>query len=446
MDPRGRKPGEEQTFVGTGPVLVTGAGGFLGKDLIRHLLDQGFHARAMLRWGTVSPFHPDDRLEWVHADMRDVESLKRAVMGSSAVVHLAAAKNDEPYSLEVNVTGARLLVDACRIAGCSRLINVSTQSAKIGRKGRYGLTKSAADQTFHSAGLSTTTLRPSVIYGEGKSGVFGFIAYAVQKSPLIPVLGDGNWLSAPVYVGDVSSAICSCLRNRRTIGKTYDIGGPELVTLDGLIDGICGALKVRRRKVHVPFRMALLGARVLSAILPRSPVTVSNVLVLSENTRIDIEPARNDFGFDPIPLDRGLTKVFQKSSLTAEGMIAADFRRIARYLIDVDPEPELVRRYLDAHKLLLGGVPCSEINYVRRHPAALPYLDAAAGVLASQSQFRRQIVVAAAILEASPRHADIFLKTFDHRAKALWQCVVLGVVSAFKILVGVPWLLMIRES
>ena len=99
----------------SGPaILVTGAGGFIGKDLVARLLGHGFHVRAMVRSAAGSSSFPrHERLQIVHADMRDQSSLERAVQSCTAVVHLAAAKADEKESENINVGGARRLVRAC---------------------------------------------------------------------------------------------------------------------------------------------------------------------------------------------------------------------------------------------------------------------------------------------------------------------------------------------
>jgi NADH dehydrogenase len=124
----------------------------------------------------------------------------------------------------------------------------------------------------------------------------------------VPVLGNGRWISAPVYIGDVSGAIVSCLDEDSTIGRSYDIGGPDQISFDELIDRISAALGLRRRKLHVPFPVALTAAGVLARLLPRPPVTVSNVLGSNQDTHIDITPARRDFGFDPLQLDVGIKR------------------------------------------------------------------------------------------------------------------------------------------
>ncbi|HZO82834.1 MAG TPA: NAD-dependent epimerase/dehydratase family protein [Candidatus Binataceae bacterium] len=428
-------------------VLVTGAGGFIGRDLVRRLGEAGWRVRAMVRGGAAA-LQGVGGLEVVRADMRDEESLRRAVEGAAVVVHLAAAKADEADSEDVNVRGAERLVRACRASGCARLINVSTQSAGIARKGLYARTKLAAERVFIGSGLQVTNLRPSLVYGEEQGGVFGTVVKFVRRLPMVPVLGDGRWLSAPIYVGDVSRAIIACIEHDATIGKTYLIGGPEIISFDELIDRICAALGVRRRKVHIPFVLSLWVARTMRAIWPGCPITVSNVLGSNQNVELDIEPARRDFGFDPLPLERGLELVLDARTNHvggASGSAADDFRLIARYLLDVEPPPELVERYVAAERKLLGGEASPEWEAVRRHPRLLPYLDAAAGVLARRSLLRRKILLAAAVLEASPAYADFFLAEVDGRAAAvlalLWQ----GARGAIMLTLGMPLLFVIRR-
>src|SRR5258706_4438658 len=267
-----------------GPILVTGAGGFIGRDFVLRMIARGLYVRAMLRPGAESPFPPHERLQITHANLRDADTLVPAVRGCAAVVHLAAAKADEKESEDVNVGGARRLVRACELAGCRRLINISTQSTKIARKGIYARTKHAADEVFHGSALDVTSLLPSVVYGETKGGVFGTILQVLQKAPIVLVLGDGKWISAPVYVGDVCAAVTACLETPRTIGNAYDIGGPDPVGFDDLIDRIGAAIGRRPPKLHVPFTIALRIARVVSR-LPKAPITVSNVLGSNQDTR-----------------------------------------------------------------------------------------------------------------------------------------------------------------
>ena len=381
----------------------------------------------------------------VRADMRDPDSLRRAVAGSSVVVHLAAAMRDEPDSYEVNVGGARNLVAACRATGCTRLINISSQSAKIPRQGLYGSTKAQADRIFHDSELDVTTLRLSVVYGEEGRGVFGHLLGAIRKLPIVPVLGDGQWRTAPLYVEDVATAVVACIAHDRTIGQQYDLGGPDLVTLDHLLDAIAAAVGLRRRKFHIPFRIALGLARALAAVLPRPPITVSNVLGSNQNSDLDIGPARQDFGFAPMELDRGLALVLNVPTRSEHGTLGEEATLFAKYLLDVEPSEALVSRYIAAHDALPGlGADSRELRFVRQHAWALPFLDAAIGFWCRDSVVRGKMLVMAAILEATPGSAEFFLASPSSPARVLLDCAWQATRALVKLVIGIPLLAVAR--
>ncbi len=429
-------------------VLVTGAAGFIGKAVVQGLCQAGWHVKAMWH-GSPGSLTPSEALEMVQADMRDEASLRRAVAGAAVVVHLAAAKADEFDSEDVNVGGAKRLVKACEAQGCARLINVSTQSAGIARKGLYARTKLQAEEVFNKSRLRVTNLRPSLVYGEEEGGVFSTVLGFVQRLPVVPVLGDGRWLSAPIHVDDVSRAIIACIDNDRTVGTTYLIGGPEIISFDELINRMCIATGVRRRKLHIPFWLSLWAARILKALWPKCPITVSNVLGSNQNVELDIEPARRDFGFKPLEFERGLALALRARRSSADGSAGGaeeDFRLIARYLLGVEPPAELVNRYAAAQRKLLGDERSAEWEAVRRHPRLLPYLDAATGIWARESLLRRKLLLAAAVLEASPLYAEFFINEIDGRLPVImvlgWQ----GARGAIKLVLGLPLLLALRRK
>jgi predicted dehydrogenase/nucleoside-diphosphate-sugar epimerase len=300
-------------------VLVTGAAGFIGRDLIEYLLERGYRVRAFVRSGRARDLAASDRLAVAGGDLRDLEALTRALAGAKAVAHLGARKSDEPDSAEVNVGGAVKLVLACRAQGVRRVVNVSTQSAKLDRRGAYGATKLEAERVLHASGLDVTTLRPSVVYGPDITGVFARMRDFTRRLPVVPVIGDGRWPSRPIHVRDVSRAIVACLERDTTIGAIYDWGGPEVVTMDELLDAIGGTLGLRRRKVHIPAPVGLAAARLLTRLLPRSPVTLSNVLGSTQDTHCDPTPAVAALGVTPMRLVEGLDRMLDDEARARQG-------------------------------------------------------------------------------------------------------------------------------
>jgi len=402
------------------------------------------------------PFPLHGRLRVVYADVRDSDSLVAALKDVEVVVHLAAAKSDEGWSDEVNVGGAMRLVEACKAAGCGRIINISSVAAKVVRKGTYGTTKHKADEVFDKSELRVTTLFPHIVYGEEKSGIFGTVLRFVERFPVVPVMGNGKWVCAPIYLGDVAEAICRCIERDTTVGRKYDLAGPNLITFDDFLKRVSGRLGRRRLTVHIPFAVALLAARLLAALMTKPPITVSNVLTSNQNTDIDIGPARRDFGFNPLDFDIGLSKVLREdgrpvtlraSTLSAapptqDAELATECQVLARYLIGQEPPQELVDRYIAANRILIkeeGSGPLeSELRFVRRNPSTLPFIDAAAGLLKPESLLRKKLLVMTAILEATPIYAGFFLREPVHplvlSGQLLWQ----GIRSAVKITLGIP--------
>ena len=242
--------------------------------------------------------------------MTSPASLKAAVAGAAAVVHLAARKSDERDIVAVNVGGARNLVDACRAAGVRRVINVGSEAARLARRGDYGDTKAQSDEILNSSGLEVTTLLPSVVYGPRDPGVFGKLARVTASAPFVPVIGDGRARYRPVHVDDVCAVIAGCLRDGKTAGKTYCVGGPDTITLAGLIDLIGERQGKKPLKVHIPGWAALLIARVLALVVDSPPLSRSNVLgALQSAPDADYAAIFAELGIKPRPLAAGLTGV-----------------------------------------------------------------------------------------------------------------------------------------
>jgi NADH dehydrogenase len=287
-------------------VLVTGAAGFVGRHLSALLSDR-YAVRCLVRDAArARPLLPS-AAELVQGDMTDAASLKAAAAGADAVVHLAALKSDEPDIAAVNVGGARNLVDACRAAGVRRVINVGSQASRLARRGGYGETKAQSDEIFNAAGLDVTTLLPSVVYGPRDPGVFGKLARVTSSAPFVPVIGDGRARYRPVHVDDVCAVIAGCLREPKTAGRTYSVGGAETITLEGLID-LIGAMQGKKPlKVRIPVWAALAIARVLALVFSTPPLSRSNVLgAVQSPPDADFTGVFAELGLKPRPLAEGM--------------------------------------------------------------------------------------------------------------------------------------------
>jgi len=286
-------------------VLVTGATGFIGRRLIRHLLGAGHSVVAAVR----RPAPEFDPAHVTVAELRldDRDALARAMAGCGAVIHLAVATGttSEREAYEVNVVATEHLLAAARQAGVGRFLFASTISATRERMGPYGRTKRIAEERVAASGIPWCTLRPSLVYG-GREGLVANLSAYLRGLPVIPVMGDGSIELDPIHVDDVCAAFLTALTEDRVLGRAYDLLGPDRVTFNQFLDRLAAGLGVRRPYLHIPGPVALMMARVLALVFKRPPITEDNVLGMISPARVDRGPAVRDFPFRWTTLDQGL--------------------------------------------------------------------------------------------------------------------------------------------
>jgi NADH dehydrogenase len=289
-------------------VLVTGASGFIGTALVPRLAAAGHVPRVMVRQAPAAP--PAPPVEVVQGDLAAPATLRAAVEGCDAVVHLGAATSagrlDPALAYRVNVGGTTALIDACLATGCRRVLVMSTQHVHLPHCGLYGRTKRIADALFEGSGLDVTVLRPSLVYGPGSRGVFVKLAQLVRKLPVIPVIGPGRWHLRPLLLGDLVTIILDTLAHPELAGRTYDVGGPDRVTYDELLAAICTALGRPCRRVHLPIPVSFALAWTLERLLPSPPLTVENVYGSLLEAPCDLRALLRDYHPTLTPLAEGL--------------------------------------------------------------------------------------------------------------------------------------------
>jgi NADH dehydrogenase len=286
-------------------VLVTGASGFIGQPLVRTLLAHGHRVRALVRRAGEMTLLPGADVEV--GDLRDSGAVERAARGMDAIVHLAWATGvaRESSARAVNVEGTRRLVDAARVHGARRFVFVSSISAARERMGPYGRTKLEAERLVAGSGLEWVILRPSLVYGPGPAGLFARLERSL-RGPVVPIVGDGSIELDPIHVEDVCAVIEQCLVRADSMGKRYDLLGPERVTFRELLVRLAAAIDARPRFVAIPAGLALSLARLLGAVMERPPLSEDNVLGMISPAAVDGGVARREFPIAWTSLSEGL--------------------------------------------------------------------------------------------------------------------------------------------
>ena len=283
------------------PVVVTGAAGLVGKRTCTVLTEHGWQVRALVRSATRGAERLGHlKLEIRSGDVRHPDSVRAALKGAGAVVHLAAIaieKKGESYE-DTNTHATRVVIDAARAESVDRIVFMSQNGADSSSPYPFLRSKGIAQDYVTGSSLKWTVIKPSVIFGPGDEFV-NVLARLVRLSPLLyPLPGGGKARFQPVAVSDVANAIAKCLDDDSTIGRVLSLGGPMPLSLREMTERILVAMNSSRILVGVPVGALRPVIALAQAVLPHPPVTtglldllaIDNVIPSNDLTSLGINP------------------------------------------------------------------------------------------------------------------------------------------------------------
>lgn len=284
-------------------VTLFGGGGFLGRYVAQELLEAGVRIRIAERNPSnamhIRPLGGLGQVQMVAADVTKPATLARAVEGADAVINLVGILKGAFY--KVHVQGADNVARAAAAAGASAFVHVSAIGADPQSRSEYGRTKGQGEEAVKVAFPGSTIIRPSIIFGPEDQFTNRF-AQLIRNAPVVPIIG-GDTRFQPVYVADVGKAIARAALDPGTFGgKTYELGGPEVMTMAQINHWIARTTNRNRQFVTVPDAAASLLAS-LTGWMPGAPITSDQWKMLqSDNLASTGAKGLSAFGVDPTPL------------------------------------------------------------------------------------------------------------------------------------------------
>lgn len=280
-------------------ILVTGATGFIGKNLVKELVKKKYNLICLVRKTSKTDLLDRLKVKKVFGELEDKESLIKATKNIDMVIHLAAAVGvvDQKVNYETNVEGTKNLVEACRKNGVKKIIFLSTISAILKKKRAYGSTKLEAEKVIINSGLKYVILRPTLVHGKGSKQIEK-IKELIKKYPIIPIIGSGKCVMQPVSISDVTKSIIKSLDVKEK-DKIYNIGGATKISFSEIIDKIAEEMDIKKPKIHIPTWICLICAFFLEKTMKNPPLTINHIYALNQDSTTDITPIIKELGIKP---------------------------------------------------------------------------------------------------------------------------------------------------
>ena len=295
-------------------IVVTGATGFVGEEVVKRLRGEGHAVRAIVREPKRAEWLVDRYgVELAHGNVIYAPSLDGLFDGAKCVIHLVGIIREwkENTFQRVHVEAAINMVNATKKAGAKRYLHMSALGTRADGRSRYHQTKWAAEEYVRKSGLAWTIFRPSLIYGARDKSI-NVLAKVLRLSPFVPVLGDGRSRVQPVSVENVAKCFVAAIKNDDTIGKTFDLCGPEAFTWNDMYDKLLSVLGLRRPKLHLPLSIARVQAAVFEALLPNPPFTRDQLIMTQEDNVGDATLAERTLLLELERFDTGIARYLKR--------------------------------------------------------------------------------------------------------------------------------------
>jgi uncharacterized protein YbjT (DUF2867 family) len=299
-------------------ILITGATGFIGRHLVRRLVERGERPRCLVRDPQrAARVLPAGQVELVTGATTQPVSLEAAVRGVDTIVHAAFMTADRKQSKGntyegTNVQGTANLINAALAGGVGRMIEISGLGTKPDRPGSYMQGRYLAEQLLKESALTWTIIQPSVLFG-AEAPFFKGLAGLIRSAPVVPLIGGGRVRFQPIYVEDVVTVILKVLDDAAASrNKTFVIGGPEYYTFSEILTLLMQTLHIRRLTLPLPLPLAAIGAAFMEALLPRPPITRAALTLFTFDNVTALNAVERDFGFAPLSLKTYLARYGQE--------------------------------------------------------------------------------------------------------------------------------------
>jgi NADH dehydrogenase len=285
-------------------ILITGGTGFVGRNIVRKLIQANQDVRCLVRKTSNVSIFEGLKLDYSEGDITRPQTLLKATKGVDTVIHLVGIIREgrDATFEKIHASGTANVIEASKKGGVKRFVHMSALGAGPEAISRYHKTKWQGEEAVRASGLDYVILRPSIICG-GDDEFVNMFAKMIRQTFLtrmMPVIGSGKYKMQPIYVGDVAHCFVTAATGDKIVNETYELGGPEQLTFNEILDTIMRVMGKRRLKVHLPMVVGRVLAFFMEKLLSAPPLTREQLIMLQSDNVTDITAMKRDFDFEPM--------------------------------------------------------------------------------------------------------------------------------------------------
>ena len=282
-------------------IAIFGAGGFLGKHLMRQLTKLDYRVKVATRnpylKGYLKPLGNPGQIELFKTNIFNPEDIKQVLKNCDLAINLVGIlyETKKQKFNQVHVKFPYLLSNLCNEIGVKNLVHISALGVREGHISKYMQSKLEGEKNIQKVFKPSVILRPSLVFGP-EDKFFNVFASIAQFSPALPLIGGGKTKFSPIYVGDVAKAIVKTLKLENSKPKIYELGGPKNYSFKELMEILLEEIKKKRFLIPIPFSVAKLQSYFLQ-MMPSQLLTSDQVDMLKYNNIVSGEyPTLEDLG------------------------------------------------------------------------------------------------------------------------------------------------------
>jgi uncharacterized protein YbjT (DUF2867 family) len=297
-------------------ILLLGATGLLGGQVLRRLIDRKYPTKLFIRgssdWKDASIQNLRHRgVEMSIADVTDKEAVLSALVDCTAVINIVGSmrpnKNVDLQKLQV--TAVKDLVSAAQRRGVQRFIHISCLGASSSSDSEYFRTKWESEKIVKEAEHYWTIFRPSYMFGDPRFPFLDVLMPLAKFRMCMPVLGSGMNQIQPIWVDNVADCVVDSIYRKECVGQTFDLAGPETYSMLKFMDKIRTELHLAGPTFNIPTPTVAKASAALSKLVPGAAISEEVVNLIMANSFTECNAVLSSFSTQLMPLDELFDKI-----------------------------------------------------------------------------------------------------------------------------------------